>query len=71
MEWSGPRYRPDRYRECERHPLTAAVAEEVATMQRLTDDLILTRTRLGGLLDLIEAAEDTQKAAERLRRSAA
>lgn len=71
MEFPQPRYRPDRYREAERNPLTGAVMEEVATMIDLTDALRLSTTKLGGMLDLIQAAEDAHKAAARAATRAA
>lgn len=65
MEFRGPRYRPDRYREAERYPLTGAVMDEIAAMVGNTDALRLSITKLGGMLDLIQEAERTQKAAAR------
>lgn len=71
MEWEGPRYRPDRYREAERHPLTAAVFEEIAAIETNTAAVRLSVVKLGGLLDLIQGAEDAKKAVERRNRSTA
>ena len=71
MDWSGPRYNPEEFRGTERHPLTASVLDEVAKMHSNIANLQLSMQRLGGLTDLIQAAEDAKKATERRTRPAA
>ncbi len=71
METRKPRYNPEEFRGAERHPLTASVLDEVAKMHSNIANLQLSMQRIGGLTDLIQAAEDAKKTAERRNRPAA